>query len=233
MTEHENLLAGFVSYMGDGDDSDGYLASPNDGASHPGVVLIQEWWGIEPHIKELSERLARSGYIVLAPDLYHGSVVAEPDEAMKAAMSLNQDAAVEEIRQSIDYLQSRDDVSPKKVGVVGFCMGGLLAWRVAELDNSEIAVVAPFYAGGFHPTSDETNKVTAPTLVVWGEQDASITPEDREHITSLLQRQGKTYAIRTYPAGHAFMNDRHDSYDASAAAQAWSELLSWLKRYLG
>jgi len=133
--QHSNgygILAGFVSYRGDDSGLDGFLAEPNDGRSHPGVVLIQEWWGIEPHIKELAERLAGEGYVVLAPDLYHGEVVTEPDEAQKAVMKLNLEAAVQEIRHGIDYLQRRDNVSPKQVGLVGFCLGGLLAWRVAN-----------------------------------------------------------------------------------------------------
>jgi carboxymethylenebutenolidase len=230
---HNGTSSSVVSYHVDGGSVDGYLALPNDGKSHPGVILIQEWWGIEPHIKELTDRLAREGYIVLAPDLYHGTVPAEPNDAAKAAMSLNYAAAVDEIRHGIDYLQSRDDVTPKQVGVVGFCMGGTLAWRTAELENGEVAAVAPFYAGRYSPGEQDIAKVTAPVLIVWGEHDHSISPGDRGRITQLLRQQSKTHKVLLYPAGHAFMNDRHASYDRSSAERAWSELLAWFKQYLG
>src|SRR5579872_2936594 len=120
LTNNGDVSVGTISYHSDGSTVDGYLARPSDGAAHPGVILIQEWWGIDSHIKDLAERLARQGYIVLAPDLYHGQVANEPDEAGKAMMALNKDNAVTEIRHGIDYLQSRNDVAPAKVGLVGF-----------------------------------------------------------------------------------------------------------------
>jgi carboxymethylenebutenolidase len=237
LQERNGVRSGFVTYGTNGGTVDGYLARPADSAAHPGVILIQEWWGIEPHIKELAERLARQGYVVLAPDLYHGTVVQEPNEAMKQMMALNRDAAVKEISKGIAYLQSQGDIQPNKVGVVGFCMGGLLAWKVAEQENSEIAVVAPFYGGYYQPTAEEIRKVTAPVLVVWGEHDESIPPQARQQIVGLLQQEGKTYKALTYPAGHAFMNDKHGAQDAQAAQQAaqqaWNELLAWFKQYLG
>jgi carboxymethylenebutenolidase len=233
LEDKNGIAAGFVDYAGNGNTIDGYLARPTDGRPHPGVILIQEWWGIDAHIKELTERLAGEGYVVLAPDLYHGKVAQEPDEAMKITMTFNQDQAIAEIRQAIDYLQSRDDVQPKQLGVTGFCMGGRLVWRVAELENGELAAIAPFYAGRYNPSVEDIRKVTAPALVVWGEQDQSIPADQREHITRLLEQEGKVHQIRIYPAGHAFLNNYHPTYNAEAAQQAWSELLAWFKQYLG
>ncbi len=234
LTQKDGLLTGFVSYDGAGEKIDGYLAMPADGALHPGVILVQEWWGIEPHIKDLCARLAREGsYVVLAPDLYHGKVVAEPNDAAKAAMALNKDKAVGEIGAAIDYLQSRAEVQPKKLGMTGFCMGGFLTWKTAEQENGELAAIAPFYAGRYQPTAEEIRKVTAPVLVIWGEDDGSIPAEQRAHIVDLLKQEGKTYAAHTYAAGHAFINDQHPTHQKEAADAAWQQLLAWFKQYLG
>lgn len=227
-----NLSSGFISYSGDGQTLDGYLARPDDGKVHPGVILVQEWWGIEPHIQELCRRLARAGYVVLAPDLYHGRVVAEPDEASKAGMALNKETAVSEIIQALNYLRSRDDVQPEQLGMTGVCMGGLLTWRTAERVGDELAAIAPFYAGYYRPTVESIREVHAPALVIWGATDASIPAEDREQIIGLLTETGKTFKAIIYPAGHAFMNDQHPTYAKEPAVDAWAELLNWLSRYL-
>jgi carboxymethylenebutenolidase len=233
MQEKNGVRAGFVTYGTNGGTVDGYLARPADSQAHPGVILIQEWWGIESHIQELTERVARQGYIVLAPDLYHGQVAHEPNEAAKHMMALNMDAAVTEIGKGIDYLQAQGNIQPNKVGVVGFCMGGLLAWKVAEQEDGELAAVAPFYAGYYQPTADDIKKVTAPVLAIWGEHDESVPIEQRQRIVQLLQQEGKTYKALTYPAGHAFMNPSHGALHAPSAEQAWNELLAWFKQYLG
>ncbi|HKV83356.1 MAG TPA: dienelactone hydrolase family protein [Ktedonobacterales bacterium] len=230
----DGVTRGFVSFGSNGGTVDGYLVKPEDGQAHPGVVMIQEWWGVEDHIKELAERLARQGYTVLAPDLYHGKVVDEPDEAGKAMMALNKGAAVQEIGKAVAYLKTRGDARADKIGVVGFCMGGMLAWKAAETQGGAIAAVAAFYGAGYHPGAEEMAKVTAPALVVWGGQDGSIPPADREHIASLLQQQGKTHKTLLYPnAGHAFMNDKHGDLEPESAQQAWGELVAWFKQYLG
>lgn len=234
LEENNGVSRGSVSFGGNGGSVDGYLAKPSDGQKHPGVVLIQEWWGIEDHIKELAERLAREGYVVLAPDLYHGKVTDEPDEAGKAMMALNMDAAVQEIGKGIDYLKGRDDVRTDKIGVVGFCMGGLLAWMTAERQAGAVQAVASFYGAGYQPRPEDIAQVSAPALVVWGGKDGSIPPEAREHIATLLQQQNKTHKTLLYPnAGHAFMNDKHGDLEPQSAQQAWGELLAWFRQYLG
>ncbi|HLZ24375.1 MAG TPA: dienelactone hydrolase family protein [Ktedonobacterales bacterium] len=233
LTNKGDVSVGTISYRSDGSTIDGYLARPSDGAAHPGVILIQEWWGIDSHIKELAERLARQGYIVLAPDLYHGKVVHEPDEAGKTMMALNMDNAVTEIRHGIDALQSRDDVAPKKLGIVGFCMGGYLAWKTAEAENGEIAALAAFYGAGYQPTADDIRKITAPVLAQFGDEDASIPEDHRRNIGTLLKQEGKIHKVLVYHAGHAFMNDQHGAGVPEAADQAWAELLAWFKQYLG
>ncbi|MGE5224763.1 MAG: dienelactone hydrolase family protein, partial [Omnitrophica WOR_2 bacterium] len=104
-----------------------YMARPDDEAVHPGIVTIQEFWGLVPHIKDVAERFARQGFVALAPDLYHGKSAVEPDEARKLAMELDRERAVREILSAIQHLQSLNYISPNKIGVVGWCMGGGLA----------------------------------------------------------------------------------------------------------
>ena len=118
------VSSGVVSFTGNSGTLAGYLARPDDGQAHPCVIMVQEGLGIEPHIQDLTERLARPGYVVLAPDLYQGQVVTEPDEASKASMALNKEKAVDEIIQAPGYLRRRDDVQPKQLRMTGFYMGG-------------------------------------------------------------------------------------------------------------
>lgn len=233
LTNKGDVSVGTISYRSDGSTVDGYLARPSDGAAHPGVILIQEWWGIDSHIKDLAERLARQGYIVLAPDIYHGKVVREPDEAQKAMMALNMGNAITEIRHGTEYLQGRDDVSPKKLGLVGFCMGGYLAWNVAEAENGDIAAVAPFYGAGYQPTADDIRKITAPVLAIYGDQDDSVPESHRQHIASQLKQEGKTHKVLVYHGGHAFMNPEHGALVQESADHAWAELVAWFKQYVG
>lgn len=230
--QRPGVSCGFVSYPGDGGTLGGYLTRPDDGRAYPGVILIQEWWGIEPHIQDLCERLAQVGYVVLAPDLYHGQVAAEPDEANKAMMALNKDAAVDEIIQALDYLDNRDDVQPKRLGMTGFCMGGLLTWRTAERVGDKLSAIAPFYAGYYRPTAESIRGVSAPALVIWGAADDSIPASDREEIIGLLTEADKDFKAIIYPAGHAFMNDQRPTHAQESAEDAWSELLGWFSRYL-
>jgi carboxymethylenebutenolidase len=226
------VRAGFVRYADGAHPVDGYLARPSDDRSHPGVVLIQEWWGIEPHIKQLAEKLAASGYVVLAPDLYHGKVATKPDDAMKAMMALNFSQAVAEIDRGLDYLRARPDVSSKKIGVTGFCMGGLLSWKTAEAHSDKLAAIAPFYGGKYHPTADDIRKIHVPVLTVWGSRDGSIPASERDHIVGLLRAAGKAYEARVYDAPHGFMNDTHGNHAPEAAEEAWGELLAWFGKYL-
>ncbi|MNX77583.1 Carboxymethylenebutenolidase [compost metagenome] len=228
----QGVAAGFVTYPGAKGQLQGYLARPSDSKSYPGVILVQEWWGIEPHIKQLTERLAREGFVVLAPDLYHGRVAKEPSDAEKEMMALNKQAAVEEITRAIAYLQGRDDVSPKKLGMTGFCMGGFLTWLTAEATNGQLAAIAPFYAGFYEPTVEDIRRVSAPVLAVWGSEDASIPAEARDHIVSLLEQEGKTFKALVLDAPHAFMNDTRPRYRKEAADEAWKELVAWLDHYL-
>jgi carboxymethylenebutenolidase len=140
----------------------GYLAQPVDGAPHPGIVVIQEWWGLAPHIKDVAERLAREGFVALAPDLYHGQAADEPDEARKLAMALDANRAVQEIAAAARYLTKMENVAPPKVGVVGWCMGGGLSLSTAAHHADLIGAAVVFY--GRPLTASDTAKLQVPVL---------------------------------------------------------------------
>jgi carboxymethylenebutenolidase len=233
LQEKNGVLAGFVSYPGPKGTLSGYLARPTGTETHPGVILVQEWWGIELQIKDMTERLAREGFVVLAPDLYHGTVVDEPSAAEKEMMALNKESAVGEIQHAIRYLQDKPFVAPKKLGMTGFCMGGFLTWLTAERDQGQLAAIAPFYGGFYEPKSEDVAKIQVPVLAVWGDHDPSIPPEARNHIVSLLKQHGKSFETLVLPAGHAFMRDHGPNYKPDAARQAWAALLTFFKKHLG
>jgi carboxymethylenebutenolidase len=146
-----------VAFPSNGEAAPGYLARPETDGPFPSVVVIQEWWGLEEHIKDVARRLFAEGFVALAPDLYHGRVATEPDEARKLAMGMQLDVALRDIQGAIAFLKRRevsprrgefeggDDVAPKKVGVVGFCMGGSLTLRAAAR-SADVDAAAPFRA---------------------------------------------------------------------------------------
>ena len=213
----------------------GYLVRPDDDKPYPGIVLIQEWWGIEPHIRELAIRLATSGFVVLVPDLYHGKVATEPDEAQKMLMMTvqNMERAVREITLALDFLRNDPGVQPKKLGLMGFCMGGLLTFKTAER-YPHLGAISPWYGGGYDPTLEDVAKVTAPVLAIYGEKDTGIPLEQVRKIEKLYKDAGKDIAVRIYPnAGHAFNNPDHGMYVAEAAKDAWARAVAFFKHRLG
>jgi carboxymethylenebutenolidase len=236
MTTVANIQTATISYRANGGNADGYLARPDDQAQHPGVIVIQEWWGINDNIKDISRRFAEAGYVALAPDLYHGKVVlnGEPNEAQKAMMALDQAEVAKNLHGAVQALKSRPEVSPKRVGVVGFCMGGRLALVVASQEGTDIGAVAGFYPGGYNPTEDDVKAIQCPVLAIYGDRDDSTPEAQREKFRKYLADNGKTFDMVVYPgAHHAFFNDtRPEVYDAAAAEDAWNRTLAWFSRYL-
>src|SRR5947209_5798467 len=137
-----------VTFRSNGDTANGHLAWPAGDGQFPAVVVIQEWWGLDDHIKDLTERMAREGFVALAPDLYHGQVATEPDDARKLVMALNMPIAMREIGGAIGYLSDLPVVEPKSVGVIGFCMGGRLSLTAASSGDERIGAAIAFYGGG-------------------------------------------------------------------------------------
>ena len=221
-----------ITFPANGGTGQGYLALPEGAGPHRAVVIIQEWWGLNDHIEEIARRFAEEGYAALAPDLYHGAVADEPDDARRLVMDLQIPAAAKEMAGAAAYLVGRDDVEPKRAGAIGFCLGGSLALLLAAT-SPDIGAVASFY-GGRPMGADELRTITAPVLAVFGERDEGIPPERHAALDSALNEIGLPHAIYVYPgAPHAFFNDsRAHSYRPEAAKDAWARTLAWFDKYL-
>ena len=213
-----------------GDGAYAFVAQPDDDAPHPGLVLIQEGWGIEPHILDLAHRMATEGFIVAVPDLYHGKVVTEPDDAMRMMMMLqkNVDKAAREIIGALDVVKALPNVEPKQLALMGFCMGGFLTLTVAERYHDLGAVVA-YYGAGYNPVPENVAKITAPVLAIYGSQDESVPREQIKKIEKTYKDHGKDITVKVYDAGHAFMNPTHGMGNEQAAADAWPLTVRFLK----
>ncbi len=221
---------GLATEMVEYEDSDGeklmgYLARPAGNESKPAVVVIQEWWGLDEHIKDVARRFAEQGYVALAPDLYHGVVATEPDEARKLVMELDMAEAVKEIQRGIDFLQAQAYVAGPKVGVVGFCMGGGLVLQTA-LTEADLAAGVVFYGRPLEP--DQAGQVKAPILGLYGRNDQGIPVDAVEAMHAAFNEANVQNEVHIYDgAGHAFFNNTRDSYNQQAASDAWQRALTW------
>lgn len=221
-----------INFQSNGHTTPGYLAQPDDDQAYPGVVVIQEWWGLVDHIQACCERFAQAGFVALAPDLYHGEKTDEPDEARKLVMALNIERALQEIRMAAHHLAGLETVAPKQVGVVGWCMGGMAAFNIAATPgDAPFAAAVGFY--GRPPTADQIPNINMPVLGLFGELDEGIPPQTAREFEQALQVNGKTHEIYVYPgAHHAFFNDTRSAYNAAAATDAWEKTLRWFQTYL-
>lgn len=219
-----------VTFKANGRTAEGYLAKPT--GSGPGVIVIQEWWGLVPHIEKIADRFAAEGFFALAPDLYHGEKTSSPDQAGKLMMAMKIDEAAKDLAGAIDYLQQQKGVTGSKVGTVGFCMGGALSLFAAS-KNPEVGACVVFYGG--HPNvKPDLPSLQAPVLGLWAGKDGFVTPQVVQDLDQQLTKLGKRHQFHTYPnAQHAFFNDtRADVYDSTAAADAWKKTLEFFRREL-
>lgn len=209
----------------------GYLALPET-ANGLGVLVIQEWWGIVPHIKAVTERFAQAGFVALAPDLYNGETTTSPDQAGRMLMALNIEQAAKDLESAINYLLEQPAVTQKRLGVVGFCMGGQLALLAGTLSR-QIGAVVDFY--GIHPNvHPDFSQLTAPVLGIFGEQDQSVPPQVVDQLAAQIRQANQSIETHIYPnADHAFFNDtRPEVYNSQAAADAWQRTLNFLQHHL-
>jgi carboxymethylenebutenolidase len=217
-----------IEFPSNGRTCSGYLA-PGDGG--PGVVVIQEWWGLVDHIKKVADRVAAAGFVALAPDLYGGRTTGEPDEAGKAMMELELPQAARDMGGAFDHLLADPHVEPKRIGVVGFCMGGTLALMLATI--RPVDAVVDYYGGPLKARA-EIDKIRAPVLGHFAADDDWASQDRARELEDRLTRGGVESDFHTYPgARHAFFNDtRPEVHDPEAAALSWERTIQFLHEYL-
>jgi len=222
-----------VTFPSNGGTAHGYLAVPESG-SGPGVVVIQEWWGLTTHIKDVTDRLAAAGFVALAPDLYGGTTTHDSDEAGQLMGELPVGKAAQDLGGATDFLLQHSAVTSSKVGAVGFCMGGGFVLVLAAQQGDKIGAAVPFY-GVLKEEYPDLSGLTAPVLGHFGEQDSFTTPEAARELAGRIEREsGVTPDFRFYPAGHAFYNDENllGTYDKAEADKAWEATLDFLRTNL-
>ena len=220
-----------VQFPTNGTTGSGYLATPSSG-SGPGVIVIQEWWGLVDHIKDVADRFAGAGFVALAPDFYNGQTAGSPDEAGKLMMALNIDGAEKNLRGAIDTLLARDEVVGEHVGTVGFCMGGQLS-LYAACANPAVGACVDFY--GIHPNvKPDLASLQAPVLGFFAENDGSVPPAVARQLEHDLAAAGKQAEVTVFEgADHAFFNDtRQQVYHEIYAKQCWEQMVQFFRRHL-
>ena len=219
-----------VKFPANGGTADGYLATPPSGKG-PGVIVIQEWWGLTDQIKGVADMFAREGFVALAPDFYHGkgAKIGEPDKAQKLMMEFFQaNTAAKDAKGAAEHLANHPAVTSGKVGVIGFCMGGFLALLVGSVAPDKVAAVVDCYGVG-QRLPDLAPLRGIPVLGIFGGMDHSAA--EFAALKKAATEIGVPFTEYTYPeADHAFLNEqRKDVYRPDDAKDAWSRILPFLK----
>ena len=222
-----------VEFRANGDSVPGYLAEPESGRG-PGVVVLQEWWGLEDHIKDICDRLAGAGFLALAPDFYRGDTTEEPDEAQQKMMAMSMDQAELDMRGAVAFVADHESSAGDAVGTVGFCLGGgLSVW--AGSANQRVGAVVTYYYVMPHGKPD-FSKIEAPVLGHFGTADEFVPVDDAEQLKHEMEDAGVSVDFEYYEgAGHAFFNDtnRLGTYNRDAADRSWQRTTDFLGSNLG
>jgi carboxymethylenebutenolidase len=224
-------MAGIVvDFPSNGGTAHGYLAKPEE-PNGKALIVVQEWWGLQPEILAIADRYAANGYFALAPDLYYGDTTEQPDEAQQKLMGLNVEQAEKDLRGAVDFVASQAGVN--EIGSTGYCMGGALAIFAAAL-NPKVAAVSSFYYV-FPHKKPEFSKIEGPVLMHFGTADDFIPVAEAEALVGEIKDAGVDVNVEFYEgAGHAFCNaaNRLGTYDEAAAELAWSRNLEFFEKNL-
>jgi carboxymethylenebutenolidase len=207
-----------------------YVARPDVKAAAPGLILIHEWWGLNDWVRQQADRFAKMGYVAIAPDLYHGEVAKDAEHAHELMRGLTDERAVGDLQEAFKYLTENEATKGKPVGVIGWCMGGGFALRLA-IAEPRIAASVVCYG---RPVTDveQLKKIKGPLLGIWGEKDRGI---EVEPFKKALEQAKVKAEHHVYPdAGHAFLNETNErGYNKEQAEKAWKEIDRFLKAHLG
>lgn len=220
-----------VSYPSGTDTVSAFLAKPDGPGPFPAVIVIHEWWGLNDQIKETAKKLAGEGYVALGVDLYRGRAAASRDEAHELMRGLPEDRAVRDLQAAVAYLSGRKDVRAKRIGSIGWCMGGGYSLSLAV--NSPQLAACVIYYGRLLTDAATLGKVASPVIGFFGEEDRGIPVSDVQAFEKQMKALGKSVEIHIYPgAGHAFFNEERPSYRAAAAKDAWQKTLAFFAAHL-
>ncbi|HEY8489850.1 MAG TPA: dienelactone hydrolase family protein [Dehalococcoidia bacterium] len=218
-----------------------YVAVPEGSGPFPAVVVIQHASGVDPFVQTMTDRIAEAGFVGIAPDLYHREDPASAEDAMSRMSRLRDANIVQDVNAAIRHLKGMAQVRADRIGITGFCMGGRVAYLMAAQNPEEIKAAVVFYGGnimrpwGEGPAPfDLTERIQAPILGLFGEEDQNPSPADVQKLDQELTRLGKPHEFHSYPnAGHAFMSEGRPAYREHAARDAWPRCVEWFRRYLG
>jgi carboxymethylenebutenolidase len=222
----------------------GYYVAPKTTKPVPAILVLMEAFGLNDNIKGVCDRLAQNGYAALAPDFYHGTIF--PYKDLKGAIaklkSLKDEVVMAEFGKGLEFLNNQKMVSRQGVGVTGFCMGGRLTFLANATYSQQVKAAVSFYGGGIAAKDDvagrqnlltQAKKMRAPLMLMYGSEDSYIMAEEHERVALALSQAKKRYTINVFPgAGHGFMSDRRDSYNAAAATEAWDMTMAFFDRHL-
>lgn len=233
----ESIRETMVQYPSDGVTVRAYVAAPSTKDRRPAIIVVQEWWGLNDHMKDVAKRYAAEGYVAIVPDLYSRlkNEVVPNDKSNRAGdlmAALKQEDGLKDLNATVTYLKSVPEVDAAKIGVTGFCMGGSYALMLPCV-NRDIRAAVPFYGQVPNPDSPLEN-LGAPVLYIYGEDDGWITKADVQRLSAALKKYNKPGEVKTYPgAPHAFFNDtRKEVYRGSEAKDAWGRALAFFGHHL-
>lgn len=225
-----------IEFASNGATAAGYLAVPATTPA-PGVLVIQEWWGLVPQIKGVADRLAEEGFVALAPDLYHGDIAehTEMDKAASLMSAMPMDRAARDMSGAIDALLGNPAVSGDSVGVIGFCMGGMLTLVVAAQHGDRIGAAAPYYGAPLGDSAPDWSGLTAPVLGHFAEKDEFFPTDAVLELGRTLEGMGKDVTFEVFAGlGHGFCNEENPlgTHEAGAAQQSWTHTMEFFRAHL-
>jgi carboxymethylenebutenolidase len=229
MATETGLTTNKTKFTGNGKEVNVFIARPAGVEKAPAIIVIQEWWGLNPHIEDVAQRYAREGFIAVAPDLYDGVTTKDSKEAANLMGALKTEKGLEYLQIVLDRLRSMSEVS--SVGVTGFCMGGTFALLLAC--HAKVEASAPFY-GDVPVDTTVIGRLRCPLLFIGGEKDQWITVEKMSRLDTALKQYAKEGEVRIYKgADHAFFNNtRSEVYSKADAEDAWKRVIEFFNKHL-